>query len=202
MAVRTRRTLSGGDTWAGFVDALSALLMVLIFALVVFMIAQLFQGVALTGQDQALNQLQARVAELTDMLALERGNNDEIRTELAQLSSELQRSTASRDDAVQALALLSREHDELLAGFAASQVLAQENERELEDARARIGLLNEDLDRALQEVTTGQGHPLPQACRTGEPPARPRRAGAGAQQSRRRDRPHAARPGRGAGAAG
>ncbi len=157
MAFRTRRALSGGDTWAGFVDALSALLMVLIFALVVFMIAQLFQGAALTGQDQALSRLRARVTELADLLALERGNNADIRNELAQLSAELQQSAASRDETVQAFALLSRERDALLADLAAMQVLALTNEQELEDARARIGLLSEDLDRAREEVTVGRG---------------------------------------------
>ncbi len=157
MAFRTRRVLSGGDTWAGFVDALSALLMVLIFALVVFMIAQLFQGVALTGQDQALSRLRARVTELADMLALERGNNADIRNELAQLSAELQQSAASRDETVQAFAILSRERDALLADLAAMHSLALTNEQELEDARARIGLLSEDLDRAREEVTVGRG---------------------------------------------
>lgn len=157
MAIRTRRALSGGETWAGFVDALSALLMVLIFALVVFMIAQLFQGAALTGQDQALSRLQAKVAELADMLALERGNNSDIRNELAQLSAELQQSAASRDETVQAFTLLSRERDALLADLAAMQGLALTNEQELEDARARIGLLSEDLDRAREEVTVGRG---------------------------------------------
>ena len=157
MPFRTRRVLSGGDTWAGFVDALSALLMVLIFALVVFMIAQLFQGVALTGQDQALSRLRARVTELADMLALERGNNADIRNELAQLSSELQQSAASRDETVQAFAILSRERDAFLADLAAMHSLALTNEQELEDARARIGLLSEDLDRAREEVTVGRG---------------------------------------------
>ena len=157
MAFRTRRALSGGETWAGFVDALSALLMVLIFALVVFMIAQLFQSAALTGQDQALSRLQARVTELADMLALERGNNADIRNELAQLSAELQQSAASRDETIQAFTLLSRERDALLADLAAMQDLALTNEQELEDARARIGLLSEDLDRAREDVTVGRG---------------------------------------------
>ncbi|MBC6440468.1 MAG: OmpA family protein [Rhodospirillales bacterium] len=131
MAIRTRRAAGGADTWAGFVDALSTLLVVLIFALVVFMLAQFFQGIALSGRDEALAQLKSRVAELADMLALERDTNAGMRLELAQLSAALQRSTGTRDDAEQALALLSAERDGLLA---------------------RLDLLEADLDRALEDV--------------------------------------------------
>ncbi len=156
MALRTRRARSGADTWAGFVDALSALLMVLIFALVVFMIAQLFQGVALTGQDRALGRLQDRVQELNDMLALERSDNAGIREDLEQLSLELQQSAAARDETLQAISLLTGEREALLADLAAMQSLALDQEQELEDARARIGLLSEDLDRAREDVSVGK----------------------------------------------
>ena len=107
MARRSRRgAQQGGDAWAGFVDALSTLLMVLIFALVVFMLAQFFLNIALTGRDEALARLEDRVAQLADMLALEKSGNAEMRLELAQLSAELQGANAGRDEAQQALAIL------------------------------------------------------------------------------------------------
>ncbi len=156
MAFRGRRTQSGGETWAGFVDALSALLMVLIFALSVFMIAQLFQGAALTGQDQVLSRLQARVNELTDMLSLERGNNATIREQLTQLSAELQQSAAARDDANRSLVLLSSERDALEAERTALESRVLAGERELDDARARLELMGEDLESTRDDAAASK----------------------------------------------
>ena len=156
MASRGRRMQSGGETWAGFVDALSALLMVLIFALSVFMIAQLFQGAALTGQDQVMSRLQARVNELTDMLSLERGNNATIREQLTQLSAELQQSAAARDDANRSLALLSSERDALEAERSALEATVLASEQELDDARARLELMGEDLDSTRDDAAASK----------------------------------------------
>ena len=65
---------NGLDAWPGYVDALSTLLMVIIFVLLVFVLAQAFLSVALTGRDQALDRVNRQLAELTDMLSLERGH--------------------------------------------------------------------------------------------------------------------------------
>lgn len=156
MARRTRRGGQGGDTWAGFVDALSTLLMVLIFALVVFMLAQFFLSIALSGRDEALARLEDRVAELAEMLSLERSGNAELKLELAQLSAELQRANAGRDEASQALALLRSERDDLVARLGLAESRAASTARNLENAEARIDLLQADLDRALQEVSVGK----------------------------------------------
>lgn len=153
MARRSRNTASGVDTWAGFVDALSTLLVVLIFALVVFMLAQFFQGIALSGRDAALAQLEHRVAELADMLSLERSSNADLRLEMAQLSSELQRATSGRDEAEQALALLSAERDGLIARLTATENYAADAGKALDDAQARIELLQSDLDHAMEDIT-------------------------------------------------
>ena len=59
--------------WPGYVDALSTLLMVLVFVLLVFVLAQAFLSVAISGRDQALDRLGRQVAQLADMLSLEKG---------------------------------------------------------------------------------------------------------------------------------
>ncbi len=156
MASRGRRTQSGGETWAGFVDALSALLMVLIFALSVFMMAQLFQGAALTGQNQVMSRLQARINDLTDMLSLERDNNATVREQLTRLSAELQQSAAARDHANRSLALLSSEHDALQAERSALEARVLASERELDDARAHLQLLAEDLDGTRDDAAASK----------------------------------------------
>src|SRR4029077_2688979 len=93
MASRTRRHL---DIWPGYVDVLSTLLMVIIFTLMVFVIAQFFLNQALSGRDKALAELNAKVAELGDMLALEKTTNSDLRSTVSELSAELQQSIATR----------------------------------------------------------------------------------------------------------
>ncbi len=111
--MRVRRTPRTNEIWPGFVDALSTLLMVIIFLLVAFMLAQYFLTVALSGRDEALERLNRQVAELSDLLSLERKANAELRLNVAQLSAELQSSTAARDALTQKLAAAAEARDAL-----------------------------------------------------------------------------------------
>ncbi len=103
MAYLARRPQNRTDIWPGFVDALATLLMVIIFLLMIFVIAQFFLGEALSGRDQALDRLRSQVTELADLLNLERKANADLRKNVAQLSDELSVSVATRDDLVQRL---------------------------------------------------------------------------------------------------
>ncbi len=99
MSLRGRRG-GGGDAlnpWPGYVDALSTLLMVIIFVLLVFVLAQAFLSVALTGKDQALDRLNRQMAELTDMLSLERGHSGDLQAAMAGLTRDLKSATDARD---------------------------------------------------------------------------------------------------------
>jgi chemotaxis protein MotB len=87
------------------VDALSTLLMVIIFVLLVFALAQGFLSVALSTRDQALDRVNRQVAELAEMLALERGQATELRGTLTRTATELRAAAAARD----ALAVQLRE---------------------------------------------------------------------------------------------
>ncbi|MCP5368008.1 MAG: peptidoglycan -binding protein [Hyphomicrobiales bacterium] len=103
----SRRSQYSANTWPGFVDALATMLMVIIFVLMIFVLAQFFLGEALTGRDQALQRLQDQVGELAELLALERRANSDLRLNVAQLSEELQASVAKRDDLAAAMQALS-----------------------------------------------------------------------------------------------
>ncbi len=95
-----RRRGGGGDAlnpWPGYVDALSTLLMVIIFVLLVFVLAQAFLGVALSGKDQALERLNRQMAELSDMLSLERGHGADLQGAVAGLTRDLAAAAQSRD---------------------------------------------------------------------------------------------------------
>jgi chemotaxis protein MotB len=119
---RTRRHL---DIWPGYVDVLSTLLMVIIFTLMVFVIAQFFLSQALSGRDQALAQLSQKVNELGDMLALEKTTNTDLRNSIAELAAQLQQSTAERDKMKQQLATTLSDRDAIAAALAAAMADAK-----------------------------------------------------------------------------
>src|ERR1700756_4956760 len=107
MAVRARRSGGNGlEAWPGYVDALSTLLMVIIFVLLVFVLAQAFLSVALSGRDRALDRVNRQMAELSDMLSLERGKSAELQLSVAQLGKDLQAANTNRDTLAQRLAAL------------------------------------------------------------------------------------------------
>ena len=60
-----RRSRDSSMIWPGFVDALSSLLLVIIFMLSLFMLTQYFLGQELQGRDTALSRLNSQIAELT-----------------------------------------------------------------------------------------------------------------------------------------
>lgn len=98
MAGLSRRRQRALDIWPGFVDALATLLIIIIFVLLVFVLAQFFLGQALSGRDEALDRLSRRLADMADMLALERQTNEELRLSLSQLSGQLQEANGRIDN--------------------------------------------------------------------------------------------------------
>ena len=71
MALSRARRDRGVDYWPGFVDALSTLILGIIFLLTVFVVMQFVLSQEVTGKDTALSRLSARIAQLTDLLGLE-----------------------------------------------------------------------------------------------------------------------------------
>ena len=161
MAARIRRSDRNDEIWPGFVDALSALLMVVFFLLVVFMLAQFFLNVALSGRNEALDRLSLQVSELAELLSLERQANADLRLDVAQLSSELQSSVASRDALTARLSSIISERDaldlQLEAAVDEAKLTAQETEAlraALADANRTIGIDRETLQLRLTELAS------------------------------------------------
>jgi len=98
MAALARRAQRSTNIWPGFVDALATLLMVIMFLVMVFVLAQFFLNEALSGRDAALQKLEIQVSELAELLGLERAQSEDLRLNVAQLSEELQASVVLRDD--------------------------------------------------------------------------------------------------------
>ena len=78
MAARARRINPRADYWPAFVDVLTNLLLVFIFLLSIFALVQFLLSREITGQDTVLQRLNAQIAELTEMLALEKAGSSEL----------------------------------------------------------------------------------------------------------------------------
>jgi len=83
---RRDRTL---NYWPAFVDALTTLLLSIVFLLSVFMLAQFFLAREITSRDTVLDQLNRQISELTDLLALERSSRRASEENIAGLQSTL-----------------------------------------------------------------------------------------------------------------
>ena len=94
---RTRRNESGFNYWPGFVDALSTLVLSIVFLLSVFLVVQFFLSQEVTGKDKALDQLNSKIAQLTDLLSLEKLGKLSLGDEVSQLRAGLASAEAERD---------------------------------------------------------------------------------------------------------
>src|SRR5712672_976119 len=97
MSLARRSRDSGMNYWPGFVDALSTLLLGIIFLLTVFVVVQFFLTQEMTGKDTALSRLNAQIAQLTELLSLEKTSKSSAEEELAQLNSNLLTTQNERD---------------------------------------------------------------------------------------------------------
>lgn len=169
MPLSSRRSRRPLDIWPGFVDALASLLLVLVFVLLVFVLAQFFLGETLSGRDAALRDLQGRLAELADTLALERRAKDALDAQL-QASLSLRAELEARAEKAEATV---RDQAQLVADVAALQALKQELERQTaalaersekaeaglveerkisESARAQLALLNQQIAAMREQL--------------------------------------------------
>ena len=145
MMARTRARASNDYYWPGFVDALTTLLLVIIFLLVVFVLAQVVLSQAISGKDAALERLNQQVQELADLLDLERSANAELRLNVTQLSNSLQNTVQARDELAQLL-------EQMTTRAALLEERAATAEQALGDAEARIDANRETVEVRLRQL--------------------------------------------------
>jgi len=131
------------NIWPGFVDALTTLLLILIFLVTIFMIVQFALRDAISTKDTELKALSAQVADLADALGLERSRSSALATEVTGLSATLQ---SARADADRQTALITT-----LRGQAA------ETSARLSDAEARVTAFEAQVASLLSERDTARG---------------------------------------------
>lgn len=86
---RNRRSERHVDYWPGFVDALSTLLLAIMFLLSVFVLMQFLLSQEVNNKDSVLNRLNSQISELTELLSLERGKGQDLEDTLAGLQASL-----------------------------------------------------------------------------------------------------------------
>ncbi len=97
MALARARRERPIDYWPGFVDALSTLILGIVFLLSTFVIVQFFLSQEVSGKDTALARLNAQLTQLTEMLSLEKTGRVTLEETLASLRANLATAEGERD---------------------------------------------------------------------------------------------------------
>lgn len=151
MMSRSRRS-QVTNYWPGFVDALSSLLLVIIFLLSLFMLSQFFLGQEISGKDTAMSRLNAQIAELTELLQLEQANAGDLETTIATLSATLSSTTGERDLLAAELAGLGAGGDGKDAQIAQLTSDLQSETDLSREATAQVALLNQQLSALRTQI--------------------------------------------------
>jgi chemotaxis protein MotB len=142
MALRGRRDSS--MIWPGFVDAVTTLLMVLMFVLTIFTVMQSVLRDTITTQGSELSSLNAQVAQLAEALGLERTRAGDLETEVGSLRTSLTAAQADSDAKAAEIAGLT--------GSLAAR------EGELADARSQIASFEAQVATLLAERDDARGN--------------------------------------------
>ncbi|HRQ35039.1 MAG TPA: hypothetical protein PK361_05435, partial [Chiayiivirga sp.] len=142
------RRRRGIDFWPGFVDALSSLLMVLVFMLLIFTIGQFVLSDALSGRDRALAQLNAELAQLAKTLSMEQDAKAVAMKQADELSASLATASGERD-------ALRLSLDTTQAALTQAQARGEEDQAQIARLSADISAL-EELKRQLEAEIAAQ----------------------------------------------
>lgn len=149
---RSRRSQRNVDYWPGFVDALSTLLLAIMFLLSVFVLAQFLLSQEISGRDQALIRLNAQINELTQLLALEQSSSQDMEDALSSLQASLSDAEGERSRLQQLLDAGSG------VGAAAEQRIgslsgALDEERQVSQrALSQVELLNQQIAALRSQI--------------------------------------------------
>jgi chemotaxis protein MotB len=153
IAQSRRRQEQSAPYWPGFVDAMAQLLLVITFLLSVFMVAQFLLAREITGQDSALGQLRSQIAELTELLALEKSAKETVDSMLIALTDDFNAEKAKNTNLA---AMLEAESEKgSSAGSAISSLRTDlDKERALSaEALAKVELLNQQIAAMRRQLS-------------------------------------------------
>ncbi|WP_407049902.1 peptidoglycan -binding protein [Methyloraptor flagellatus] len=149
---RARRRDTRIDYWPGFVDAMATLLLVIIFLLSVFMLSQFFLSREITGKESALNKLNQQIAQLTELLALERAGKRDVEEQVTALESSL---AGAKSESTRLQGIVdARNADAAKEGGQAASLAGQlDSEKRLsQQALAQVELLNQQISALRRQI--------------------------------------------------
>ena len=161
-----RRSRSTTNVWPGYVDALSALLMLVIFMLLVYVVSQLYLSQTLSDRDTQLARLNAQLNELSELLGLEENRSEALENQLTSLQErnnslvgqlestreQLMRQTAMADAQSERLASMEESIDEKDDISAGQQAMILRLSNQIASLREQLRQIASALE--LQEQMT------------------------------------------------
>src|SRR5258708_28178606 len=130
-ALARRRAGAADYPWPGYVDALTTLLMVLIFLLSIFSVAQFTLSTTLSNRESAIDILNQQVGTLASQLSLEKKSAEELQKDVARLTLLVGRLRADRDS-------VKAERDQLAVTAKALDTKAMDLQKETERQRLQL----------------------------------------------------------------
>ncbi|MGQ5719417.1 peptidoglycan -binding protein [Rhizobiales bacterium] len=148
---RNRRSERHVDYWPGFVDALSTLLLAIMFLLSVFVLMQFLLSQEVNNKDSVLNRLNSQISELTELLSLERGKGQDLEDTLANLQASL---NAAENEKSRLQSLLSSGGSGAAAEQRAGELSASLDAEKQVSARAlsQVELLNQQIAALRRQI--------------------------------------------------
>ncbi|RBO93051.1 peptidoglycan -binding protein [Pseudochrobactrum asaccharolyticum] len=148
---RNRRSERHVDYWPGFVDALSTLLLAIMFLLSVFVLMQFLLSQEVNNKDSVLNRLNNQISELTELLSLERGKGQDLEDTLANLQASL---NAAENEKSRLQSLLSSSGSGAAAEQRAGELSASLDAEKQVSARAlsQVELLNQQIAALRRQI--------------------------------------------------
>lgn len=146
-----RRLRSEANIWPGFVDGLSTLLLVVMFILSIFVVAQFYLGEELTSKDNELARLTARINSLAEQLGLAQSEKDTLQTQILSLEDTISAKDTELATAIAALGVAQSAIAASAEELDVEKALSDEQKSELATLNAQLAALRKQL-ASLQEA--------------------------------------------------
>ena len=147
--IRSRnRTRSSSDIWPGFVDAISTLLLVLIFLLTIFISSEFLLSKLLSTKDDALEDLNMQIYQLSELLSLEKKENKDLTSTISNLNNKLNDSSITSDLLSMEFADLKNKNIEINRLLASLKI----SSNKIKEENQNLDIKNTDLETELKQL--------------------------------------------------
>src|SRR5690349_11026081 len=166
MAAISRRREGADYTWPGYVDALTTLLMVLIFLLSIFSVAQFTLSTVLSSRETAIDSLNKQVGDLASQLSLEKRSAEDLQKDVARLTLLSRQLQAERERLNAMLKDATREIETKATTAADMQKELERQKLELTRLAAALAAANNEKGKLFSDLTEEQKQTAEQKANT------------------------------------